>query len=324
MGWFLRPQKTGGGKRSSGGRGKGKAAGNPLIARWSAERTLRMVKVLGVIVGLAVAAGVWHYAQTALHDYARAHHARPITAEDVVIEDPPAWMPRGLDLEVRRLVAAQVGEDPVDNTTLRAAAGALRDWAWIEPGGVRQIKRLVDGRVSVDVRFRSPLAVIRMRDGYHLVSDEGVRLPALYTHEQVERMDVPVLVNVSAAPPRHGEAWPGEEVAAGLALVRFLAGEPFMEEVEAIDVSGRDARGRLRLALRTGDGAVLWGLPPGREQSIEPDARTKLHRLRRVVTARGSIDAGGKIVHLYGATVQVSQPGLDESGDSQSRLGAFH
>lgn len=322
MGWFLRRNHAGGGQRRSG---RGAAKRDQVGTGWSPARTLLGLKIVGVVAGIAALAAGWHLTHRTLGDYARTHHATPITAEDVVLESAPEWMPRGLELELRRLVAEQVGEDPVDNTTLRAAAGALRDWAWVAPEGVRQVTRLGDGRVSVEVAFRAPMAVIEARDGYHLISREGVRLPALYEREQIERMRVPVIVGGSNAPPRMGERWQGRDVAAGLALVRLLADEGLLDEVidevRAVDVSRRDARDRPRLALRTERGAVLWGLPPGEEQSVEPDASTKLERLRQVVSAHGSIDAGGQRVHLYGATVQVSRPegGSQEAAASSLR-----
>ena len=168
------------------------------------------------------------------------------------------------------------------------------------------------------------MAVIEARDGYHLVSPDGVRLPGLYRAEQLRLLNVPAIVGVNSAPPQTGRVWPGSDVQAGLALVRHLAGEPWTSQIEAIDVGRRDSRNRLRLVIHTDDGQVRWGLPPGQAQPVEPSARTKLQWLRRVAQRHdGQIDAGGKVVHLYGATVQVSQPELDNTQGRAHRIGAY-
>ena len=71
-------------------------------------------------------------------------------------------------------------------------------------------------------------------------------------------------------------------------------------------MSERDSQNRIRLVLKTRTGMVRWGLPPGQEQPIESDASVKKQWLATVCkTYRGQVDAGGKIVDVYGAGVFV-------------------
>ncbi|MFW6060630.1 MAG: cell division protein FtsQ/DivIB [Phycisphaeraceae bacterium] len=311
MGWFLRRGKNGGRKKRS------KARDAAVRPHWDPQRTLAAVKVLtglGVVVGLGLA---WHFGHGWLREYARATHSEPVAAADVIIQDPPAWMSEGVKQELRRLVAAEAGADPVENTALRAAADALRRSAWVAEGNVRQVRRLVDGRVAVEADYRTPTAVIQARNGYYLVSDRGIRLPMLYDAEDLRFLELPVIERVRSAPPTAGEVWPGADVQAGLAMVRLLADESFFDQVRAIDVGQRDRRGRVRLALLTDEGEVQWGLPPGEAEGIEPTADQKLQSLRRVAERyNGRIDAGGRVVDLYvyGARVHEQGMQLNDSG----------
>jgi hypothetical protein len=188
--------------------------------------------------------------------------------------------------------------------SLRVAAMALREEPWIER--VNGVRRGADGRVWIDASYRRPVALVRGRDAYRLVDASGVRLPGLYAASQAEAVGLPVIVGCTAAAPVPGEAWPSDALRAGLALIAWIDEEPFAEEVTAIDVAGRDTRGRLRLAMLTAAGGrVTWGLPPGQELAVEPDAHRKLELVRHVHRTYGSIDADGQRVDVTGPQIEV-------------------
>jgi hypothetical protein len=304
MGWFL-TKKKGGKSRSAKSRGRAGSSASPKP--WDPQRTLRGLKVL---TGIALAAGAvvgWYYGEEALVDYAATMQADPVGLEDVVLVDAPAWMSPEVRNRVATVVAEQVSPDPLDGRSLRLAAEALAQEPWV--ARVEQVRRLAKGQVAVRAEYRQPVAIVEALDGYHLVDATGVQLPGLYYRDQVDRLGLPLLVNVAAAPPsRPGQQWAGEDLQAGLKLIQTLAGEPYFDQIEAFDVGQRDQRGRIRLALHTRDGMVLWGLPPGEEKTLEPAVATKLSWLRRLDRERGSIDAGGKIVHIYGASIATSEP----------------
>lgn len=315
MGWFLRRDKKGSGRKRS------KSRSASMRPQWDPQHTLQVVKVLAVVIVVLSLGLAWYFGQASLREYARSAHAQPVVVEDVIIQDPPTWMSEGVKQELRRLVAAQVGPDPLDNTRLRAAAEALRRSAWVARGQVQQVRRLADGRVAVEAAYRTPTAVIQARNGYYLVSNDGTRLPMLYDYDDLSYLDLPVIERVRSAPPASGKVWPGEDVQAALALIRRLAREPFAEQVRAIDVGRRDRLGRVRLVMLTEGGEVHWGLPLGEAEGIEPSVAQKLEALRRVAEEHGGrIDAGGRVVDLYvyGARVHEAGSSLDASeGEAQ-------
>ncbi len=300
MGWFLTKKE----KRAKPRRRASLVDPKP----WDPRRTLAGLKVLGVFA-LAVALVIgWRYADRALLDYARNHRQLPVTADRIELVDAPAWMSEDIRQQVRLAAARQIDPDPMDGRSLRNCAEALAAEPWVRQ--VHQVSRRSGGRVVVSAAYRQPVAVVQSRDGYHLVDDQGVCLPGLYLAHQVDRLGLALLTGVASAPPaRAGEVWPGDDVQAGLSLVRLLTAEPYMSKIRSFDVSHRDERGRLRLVLHTDDGTVRWGLPPGQEHAIEPDAQVKLGWLRQLAHSGPAPGERGQIIDIYGPAVPgIRQP----------------
>ena len=120
--------------------------------------------------------------------------------------------------------------------------------------------------------------------------------------------------------------WRGAEVAAGIGLVRRLRDEPFAPQIAAYDVGRRDPRtGQLSLTLHTDEGAVVWGRPVDAPFSAaEVPDEEKLDRLHRLADAyRGRIDAGGRVLRIYGERMQVDdRPGAGVSAGAGPVVGA--
>jgi len=309
MGWFLNSNKKK--KRATHRRYQ-----TQKVRSWDPQRTLKGLKYLSVAVLVVGFVLGWRYAERYLGVYASLRVGGAVNADDVVLLDAPLWMNPVLTEDIRRSVANQVEKNLLDYKGLERAVFVLSVNPWIER--VWTVARSDRGRVRVSVQFREPVAVVEGRDGYHLVDARGVRLPGLYLQHQLDELELPVIVGVSAPPSQEGEAWPGKDLHAGLSLVRLLGGEPYLQQVHRIDVGHRDARGRVRLMLHTQRGLVRWGLPPGMERTIEPDAAIKKMWLADVYRQRGSIDAGGKIVDVYGAAVFIHQPTYDDQGVASS------
>jgi len=307
MGWFLWRKSAGNKKKSKSKRGKS------TEPRWDPRRTLMAVKVVGSAAVAALLFAGWHFTQHGLARYAKTHHAQAVQPGDVLLRDAPRWMHAQVAGDLQATVAQHVGDDPVSNTTLRKAAAALERSAWVRE--LEQVRRLRGGRVEVRASYREPVAVIEARDGYHLVDQRGIRLPAFPRRAAVRGMNLPIVVGVHSAPPQQGQPWTGHDVQAGLALAQLVRGQSWEHQVRSVDVGRRDARGRIRLVLHTAAGQVRWGAPPGEGEPIEPSAQTKLERLEYVASKHnGQIDAGGQIVELYGATVQKFSPKLEGRG----------
>ena len=319
MGWFLTGRSTG--KSSRGGKKRGSSRSTRLGPKpWDPRRTLLALR-LSAYIAVAVALVVgWVYLEESLTRYASAHHAAPVTADAVVLENKPAWMSPAVEMELVESVAREVGTDPLDAASLRDAVASLSNQPWVRR--VTQLRRAADGRVHVEAEYRRPVAVLRTDHGYVLVDREGIRLPGLYERHQVPLLKLVEVTGAASGVPPVGGRWAGDDLAAGLALAEVLGAEPYAEQLDAIDVSGRDEeRGRLELAFYVGRRRVVWGLPIGHESPYEVDAAVKVERLRRLAAAPGSLGQDVRTARLNAAGgIRFDRPTLDQA---EARTGDY-
>jgi hypothetical protein len=309
MGWFL----TKSSKRKSKGKGKQRSAAGSFFSHWEPHHTVLTLKLSAAAIALAGVGFGWVYGKAALTDYVSRTHQRVVKASDVALVDvPTVWQTKGTLDRVRTLVADRIQPDPLDQPSLTAAVRALEGDPIVHRAP--QVRRGSEGRVVVRASYRTPIALLEARDGYHLVDAAGTRLsPHPYYREQLshDRLDqFPVIGWVDGTSPRRpGARWEAEHVQASLALIRLLGEElkgGLFAQIQAVDASQRDSRGRLRLKLITHRGEILWGFPPGKERAIEPSAEVKVQRLRRLASSYGGrIDADGRYVEIDGPRLQM-------------------
>lgn len=311
MGWFLSKNQDGQGrgKRASGKSAKGRAGNGAKHSsrRWDPQRTLLGLKLLGG-VALAIALGIgWTATERTLSRYASDARSVPVTADRVVLVDAPSWMDPALRDELRAKVAHSVSADPLDGRGLADAAAMLQDDPWV--ASVTQVRRAPQGYVKVTADYRAPAAVVAGDRGYHVVDRDGVWLEGPVDRAATRWSRLPLVTGVSADPPAtYGKPWPGTDIQAALSLENTLRREPYADQITAYDVSHRDLKGRLWLVLYTDGPAIIWGLPPGQERSVEPQAPVKLGALRDwAYTHGGRIDSRGEadFVWVYTGTAQI-------------------
>jgi hypothetical protein len=160
------------------------------------------------------------------------------------------------------------------------------------------------GRISVDLRFRDPVAWVRLADGtQQIVDGQGRLLPS----EDVDFEVLGPLVKISgqglAAPadPRAGVVWKSksggtdldevdDRIVAAAALARFLSqdcagpGEDGSKALRMLEIMLADRKdfGKHNLFVVNALGAVFWwGSAPGLEPPREPTAAAKWQMLLR-------------------------------------------
>jgi len=296
MGWFLSRSD----RRRKPKRARKPASGAGAKASWDPQRTLVALKILGAVGAIVGTVYGWGRLERELTAYATETRTQPPAVE---LLRQPAWMSPVTAAKLKSTAEANLSADPMDRVGLVKTAEALSRNPWVAE--VRQVRRATAGRVVIDATYRQPSAVIRTNHGYYLVDKAGVWLP---TDNREHLKELPIVTGITAPPPkREGDAWTGDEVASAMALVEVLRDEPYLNQVVAIDASARDARGRVKLVLYSPDSWVVWGLAPGQEKMVEPEAQVKLSRLRRVFHGSGTIDAAGKGVYLNGATIMTAR-----------------
>ena len=235
-------------------------------------------------------------------------HAQRLSTADTAIEwvNPPDWLHDEAWAHVLPELEAHIGLDPrtdvYDDRVCPWVAERLAGSAWIER--IRSVTKQQNGRVKIQAEFRKPFAMAEHNGLAYLVDGGGVRLPtAAWPSSRVNRAGWYVLCGMASSPPRPGQRWQGEDLAAGLKLARFLeAAEhvPFREEILAIDVGNFRGRrdpwaGRLQLITRNPTSYIHWGAPPGEEYDVEATAELKLAMLSTLYEASGKLPDAGPI-----------------------------
>jgi len=301
MSWFLPSTRRKGGKRKSKPARKwaDRSGGDePAPGRWR-----RRAKVMAIVLAVGgLTAGAWlGYGPLREQVAGRRTAAAREQAPRVHLRELPAWMRRGEARRIAGRVAELAGDNPLDRQALADAADYLQAEAWVKR--VNHVRRRADGTIEVHADWRQPVALVGARDGYHLISASGVRLPGVYDHSQLADLGLTAITGVQAAPPLQGRAWPGEDVQAGLKMVKLLAGQRFGDQVRGVDVTnyaGRADADYPHISLVTAEGMVRWGRAPGEAGIYEPNVPEKLDMLRRVAARYdGRIDAGGQTVDVY-------------------------
>jgi hypothetical protein len=153
---------------------------------------------------------------------------------------------------------------------------------------VAQVRRSDVDEVIVDGTWAIPFALVCDAAGEHLVDTRGRLLPRNY-----EAGRGPRLLRISGVsmpmPAACGTAWPGDEVAAALAMATLVADRGWRTQIAAVDVSGWANDGILR--MRTDRGReIVWGRAPGKESATEVPAIQKLAALQMAFDRSGRIE----------------------------------
>jgi hypothetical protein len=155
---------------------------------------------------------------------------------------------------------------------------------------VAQVRRSDVDEVIVDGTWAVPFALVCDAAGEHLVDTRGRLLPRNYPAGRG-----PKLLRISGVsmpmPAACGAVWPGDEVAAALAMATLVVDRPWRTQIAGVDVSGWAKDGLLRMRTDR-DREIVWGRAPGKESATEVPAVQKLAALQMAFDRSGRIEGG--------------------------------
>ncbi len=229
----------------------------------------------------------------------------PTAPPDVKLVNRPAWMSDFLAAQIERTARPVGTHSSFDHRMLVDVADALARNPWVKR--VHQVRRAygksAGDTLEVDCDWRAPVALVKWGDFFWLVDGEGVKLPEQFTAQQVPRIvlgrdnrtNIRIIEGVGGPPVESGRHWPGEDLAAGLDLVKLLYGKPFAEEIGKVDVSnfgGRKQSREAQLVLVTKYGTqVKWGRPvSAKDFFVEVPPARKLDYIESVFKQFGRCD----------------------------------
>jgi len=164
---------------------------------------------------------------------------------------------------------------------------------------------------------------VRWQHDYWLVDVDGVKLPERFAATDVPKIaigrdghtNIRIVDGVQRPPPQPGKPWGGEDLAAGLEMVRRLYGLPYADEVVKVDVAnfgGRNDYREAQLVLGTKYGTeIRWGAPIG-ARSFEVRPQQKFEYLRQVYEEFGRCDARQKWIDIRND--KITYPAADAIG----------
>lgn len=285
------------------------------------SRARLRVILQGVAVFLVlILAGVgWYFLQR--------HVDRRVTFSTVpprvVLLSRPPWMSDALAGHIISLAQPQGAHSAFDHQMLVDIHAALRASEWVKD--VRAVRRAFNEKpgdtIEIDCTFRAPMALVKWGDYFWEVDAEGYLLPEHFLSADVPRVmlsttgsvNLRIIEGVKRSPPMSGALWLGEDLAAGLGMVRLLYGQPFAEEILKVNVNnfaGRVNAREAQVVLVTRHATeVRWGRPAGaKDFFVEIPPAKKLDNLRKIVQQFGRVDAGQEWIDIRFDTITYPSP----------------
>jgi hypothetical protein len=236
-------------------------------------------------------------------------------AASVVLKNRPVWMSDFLAEQIARTAKPAGTHSAFDHQLLVDTVALLRANPWIRD--VRQVRRAYGDKpgdtLEVDCDYRAPVALVHWKDYFWLVDGDGVKLPEAFTAADVPRImigqdrkvNIRVIEGVMQAPPETGARWAGEDLQAGLELVKLLFARPYAEEIEKVDVSNlarrKDHKGAQLVLITKYNTEVRWGQPVTMTDDnffVEVSPAQKLAYLKAIYEEKGRVDASYKWVDI--------------------------
>jgi hypothetical protein len=321
-------------KKSASG-GAYRLSMSPEVAAW-ARRVGTQVSAVA-LCALVLAAGVF-----LLRRYVEREVAFPKKPPAVVLKNRPVWMSEFLAASIAEGVRPAGAHSSFDHQMLVDRVAMLKTNPWIK--NVRQVRRGYGQRpgdsLEVDCDYRAPIALVRWGKDYWLVDGEGVKLPERFTAADVPkivigrdgRTNIRVVEGVQRPPPQTGRPWGGEDLSAGLDMVKRLYGLGFADEIVKVNVANFGGRVDLREAQvvlgtkhvvpgTTQTSEIRWGRPLGaKDDFIEVSAERKLDYVRRVYEEFGRCDARQRWIDVRYDMIRI--PSVDPTGNAPANASA--
>jgi len=218
--------------------------------------------------------------------------AMRISAADVTVkfQDPPIWLDDSLLLELQDIVRIQLATTPIGREGLIEAAHALRATGWFSE--ITQVQWVSSFQADVEANFLIPYAKVHDEDGVVFIDTQARKLPSRIGAIVKPMYHFITLIEPNyPRPQRPGLQWNGEDVMAGLKLLKMIYGSPWATQVQSINLTNWSSD-QTMIIVTDMPSQLYWGSAPGEEHGLEALAHEKIERLNWVFTKFGRIDKG--------------------------------
>ncbi len=289
---------------------------DPEVARRRRRITMH---VLGVIIFVGGIVTSFHF----MRQYVDKKVTFSTETPTIVLKNRPVWMTDLLAEQIIRSVRPAGTYSAFDDQMLADRVQILKSNPWIKQ--INQVRRVYGQRpgdtIEIDCDYRAPIAMIHWGEYFWLIGGDGVRLPEQFTVGQIKnivygqdkKLNIRIIDGVSKPPVEAGHKWPGEDLAAGLDMVKLLYGQPYADEIVKVDVSNFAGRNDMKdpqiLLVTKYNTTIRWGEPINLKFFVEVPPAVKLQRLAEIYKQYGQVDAKQPWVDIRLEGVRVPVPG---------------
>ncbi|MDA7979885.1 MAG: hypothetical protein MPJ50_14045 [Pirellulales bacterium] len=237
--------------------------------------------------------------------------------EDFVVTPAPQWIRADIKRQVLQNASLDSGVSILDEDLVQRVADAFPLHPWVE--GVTRVHKQHPARVTVELTYRQPVAMVVVPGGLYAVDSHGVLLPSEdFVSEEAARYP---RVSGMRVPPQGqvGDAWGDGQVEAACRLAAILQEQWNGWGLARIEPSPTQATGDPRFDLITRSGArISWGNAPTADALRASKTDVRLELLSQFARQHGSLDAqGAEQLDLSAAKASARQA---MSGNSGQRL----
>ena len=250
--------------------------------------------------------------------------------EPIDLTEPTEWVPHGIARQIAEAHPEWKDRSLLEDNLVADLAAAFRKHTWI--ASVDRVEKTRQGRVKVEVTYRSPVAMVETPQGLVPVDADGVVLPPEDVRPS-DRERLPRLKGIrSIATGMTGRKWPDPLVISGAKLCAALLPKGNFDTIwKRYGLLAVVAPDRSQLSpeemlsppvfelLTQRQRTIIWGHPPDID-SHEPSTAKKLERLAGYVKMRKSLDQppGNLAIEIHRLSGVKLVP-LSEPSPQQSR-----
>ncbi len=247
--------------------------------------------VAAILIGVALAAGaaaLW----SSLGDAILADRRYRLDPHNIEITPSPPWIRGDLCQEVIRDASLDQDLSILDPDLTERIAKAFMLHPWVDR--VVRVSKHHPARVRVELVYRRPVCMVKVRGGVLPVDASGIVLPSS-DFSPLEARTYPRLVGIQSAPiGPAGTHWGDALVTGGAEIAAALAGrwQRFqLDRIEPVEVGHGTLADTCKYELVTRSGRrIAWGAAPSAAASHELSAAEKVARMESLIRAHGSLD----------------------------------
>ena len=268
------------------------------FARSAADSSIRLrnwifrPSFLGLLAVGAAFCAAWPWLRSQTEVFQSLPEYR-IQADQIVLVDRPAWIPDNLALQILDDLGLPQDQSVLDDHLADDLAIAFQRHPWVEE--VVSIRKSYPNKIAVELKYRQPVALVRVAQGVYPVDMQGILLPP-EDFSSAAVKDYLQVVGVTTIPHgRPGNSWGDACVSGAARIAAVLEGrwkEWQITAIQAPRLTKADTTiEELVFELRGADGSIIvWGRAPGATHPGELTTEQKLGRLEKYVHDYGHFD----------------------------------